>query len=101
MSKNTYKQGLQQDNLFFPPCPPEPLQTYINQYFKDFQENFFKDFTTFFTTSKHTKNLYRNKNGYYYLNKKIKGKVVKISLKTKDLQESIFRKEQILKDLLN
>ena len=45
--------------------------------------------------------MYRNKNGYYYLNKKIKGKVVKISLKTKDLQESIFRKEQVLKDLLN
>jgi len=45
--------------------------------------------------------LYRNKNGYYYLNKKINNKVVKISLKTKDLQQAIFKKDQILKDLLN
>lgn len=79
-----------------PSLPPPILQTYINQYFKDFQQNFFKDFTTF-----KPQNLYRNKNGYYYLNKKINNKVVKISLKTKDLQQAIFKKDQILKDLLN
>ena len=52
-----------------PLCPPPSLETYINQYFKDFQENFFKNLTTFLTTPKLTKNLYKNKNGYYYLNK--------------------------------
>ena len=32
MFKNTYKQGLQQDNLFFPLCPPPYKKSLLTPY---------------------------------------------------------------------
>lgn len=65
-------------------------------------ERFFSLYTpTFFplnhksTTNLDTKHLYKNSYGYYYLNLRVKDKVYKFSLKTKDRYLSIERRNKI------
>lgn len=83
-------------------CPPETkihpiLWTSLN-YLSDKTLSYFA-FNHNLTTKLDTKHLYKNSYGYYYLNIRVKNKVYKFSLKTKDLYLSIERRNKILTSL--
>jgi len=73
-----------------------PINKGLEGLYKNLIDQFYHLFTTYSDTI-NIKNLYKNPNGYFYVNKKINGKVVKISTRTKDIFIAISKKEQILK----